>query len=234
MTVKNFPYHEYKEGDFIPKSDMNRVRDDLSKLNTSLPSECFVSGDGILTRTRRGRASANLKKARIVKTLQRADPTASPALNERAYYVIELVGSEIPDWSSTAPGYFEGDEVKYPPASDDYKVYTCTQDIPANMVSSIIPTSTSHWAESADSEIKAGVFGYYETLLGTAPWFQVDSVHTVLSYDDPNHPEDWTWWLLRTVSKIEEGEGEDKIASLYWRQLDENGNIVGRLCSVYR
>jgi hypothetical protein len=231
MSIETGDFHEYEVGDFLGVQDLNDVRRTVKKLAHSLPSDGIVGHDGVVTRRRTPKSSKE-KYARIVRTLQRADPTTTPETLARDYYTIELVGDEVAEWSSVASGYYVGDEVKYPPGDPDQKQYTCTKDIPANLVSSIPPTTGSHWEES-QVEIDAYVFGYYDSLLSAAPWFQVDDIVKVFRYEHPDYPAR-EWWIDETVFKIEEGTGPNKIASLYWYQKDENDNLTKRVASVYR
>lgn len=166
--------------------------------------------------------------ARIVSTLRRADPAADPPITAQDYYEIELLRYTVEQWSATHGVYYVGDKVKYT-VEGVVRIYECIFEHASS--SALPPTVASHWEES--SYKKAWVFGYSGDLLQSAPWFQVNDIVEVIKYTDDRW-SDREWWILETVVRIEEGEGEDKIASLYWLQEDEDGNIVGRLASVYR
>lgn len=191
-------------------------------------TERHIDRDRIRKRNRSGGGGTNKVYARIVSTLQRADPAAEPPIRAQDYYEIELLRYTIEQWSATHGVYYVGDKVKYT-VDDVVKIFECKREHPSSL--SRPPTNTTYWQESTYK--KAWVFGYSGDLLQTAPWFQPDDIVEVVNYEDARWA-DREWWIMETVVRIEEGTGADKIASLHWVQEDEDGNIVGRLASVYR
>ncbi|NIP28172.1 MAG: hypothetical protein GWN55_11585 [Phycisphaerae bacterium] len=190
-------------------------------------TERHVDKNDLRKRNHPGGGGTNKIYARIVSTLRRADPAASPPVTAQDYYEIELLRYTVDQWSATHGVYYVGDKVKYT-VGNVVRIYICKFEHASS--SALPPTVVSHWEESTYK--KAWVFGYSGDLLASAPWFQVNDIVEVVKYKDSR----WTdrqWWILETAVKIEEGTGTSKKASLYWLQEDENG-IVGRLCSVYR
>jgi hypothetical protein len=193
-------------------------------------TERHIDRDRLRKRNKSG-GGTNKVYARIVQTLRRADQSVTPAVTAIDYYEIELLEYPIEQWSATHGVYYVGDRVKYP-VDSVAKIFEVKEGREHVSSLSRSPTNTTYWQETTYK--KALVFGYSGNLLAAAPWFQPNDIVEVVNYKD-SRPEfsDREWWILETVTKIEEGEGADKIASLYWLQ-EQDGEVIGRLCSVYR
>jgi hypothetical protein len=200
--------------------DLNNVRKTVKKLAHSLPSDGIVGHDGIVTR-RTGRRAVADKKARIIRTLQRAD--LEGGREKVSYYTFEFLGSELEEWSDTHGIYKVDDLVKFTTPSSIYgdivKVYSCKMQ---HMSSLALPPGTpSHWEES--SEFIAGVFSYDEDLITSVPWYQPGNLVHVIQYDDERFPN-IEWWIKGTVSNTEYDDGGELRCSITWN--DEEHRIM--------
>ena len=152
--------------------------------------------------------------ATIVRSLQRPDPTTSPATEAITCYKIKLATSEEYDeWSGTHGLYEEDDLVLWTDGLD----YRCLTDHTA--AESKSPANPAYW-ECACQD--AYVLGYpYDDLLGGVPWFEVDAEVEVVYRDGE-------YRICETVERCEEIVDDQLSTSVQWN-ADEN-----RVMAVYK
>lgn len=146
---------------------------------------------------------------KILRTLQRADPTAEPPLEAITLYKLKLLAEEEYDAWSAAHGLYEvGDRAKYESPSGVFLDYECILEHMA--AAGKEPTEETWWkVYSSDAYILG--YQYNDDLTQTCPWFQVDDVLEVVEREE-------LWYLLATVNKVETVTGSVLATSIQWNQ----------------
>jgi len=193
------------------QSDINRKAgsfDERARLERLQPPE-------MIQKTKAVRHPFTSIKARIVQTLQRADPAASPPVTAVNWYEVELMNAAIEEWSDAGGLTFQKGNIY----KQQNKLYECkiTHTNPPALPPD---TTSSHWKEA--TSMKAWVFGYSGDLLEAVPWFQPGDIVEIIKYIDDRWPER-QWWILETAIRIKDGDS----CSLKWNS-DEH-----RLMAVF-
>lgn len=195
--------------DRISVKEYNSRGQSLQSITRSLGTNAYSDSAGLLIRSRPFPVEESAVIAIILKSLRRKNIELGETL--RDWYEIEFVHDPFPIWTSAKP-WTKDTQVK-----NSGEVYIAIRDVPIG----IAITNTSYWAES--SGIKAWVYTYpYEdSLIESIPWFDVGEKVEVI-YDVEK------WWLKKTVTRVQTGEDENIVCSLYWNAEER------RAMSVYR
>jgi len=195
--------------DRLPAAEWNKLTERMELLLRSHPQLAFASSGGLSFRRQPIPADASATHATIVSTLQRADTTVDPPLEERDYYEIQIVGANIEDWSENYGTYPKDMIVKH--AS---KLWVCKVEHTARSTREPGLNST-YWEESEYTQ--AWVWGYSGSLLEAVPWIQVGEYVEVINYQVPGQTgRDW-WILNHTPTRVQDGTDY----SIMW---DDNGS----------
>jgi len=167
-----------------------------------------------LVRTRRpsGDGGGSKRYATIIRSLQRPDPTTTPATEAFSCYKVKLTSeSEFAAWSAAYGDYEAGDGVLWTDGLD----YTCSTDHTASEAKS--PANPSYWSVWSPD---AYVLGYpYTDLLGTVPWYEVGAEVEVVVREG-------VYYIHGTVIRCEEIDDDRLSTSLQWNTDDLRGMAV--------
>lgn len=148
---------------------------------------------------------AKLKFAKVIKTLQRADPVED--IEARHYYRIRPLNESYEEYDS-AKTYAKDAVVLF----SDTK-YKAIRDVPKG----IEPNNPAYWSELDD--LKADVKHTDEDLLYTTPWFMPDEI---VQYESADEGEDVDCHLLHTVTNCR----KDGHYSFMWCKEKERAMAV--------
>jgi len=147
------------------QSDINRKAgsfDERARLERLQPPE-------MIQKTKAVRHPFTSIKARIVQTLQRADPAASPPVTAVNWYEVELMNAAIEEWSDAGGLTFQKGNIY----KQQNKLYEC--------------------------KITHTMFGYSGDLLEAVPWFQPGDIVEIIKYIDDRWPERQWWILETAI-----------------------------------